>query len=417
MARAIGRVRLARERRLEIENLTQKISQTTGDARYATQVGFQQNAYSVANAGGTADAITATYSPAVTALTNGMTLNVRTSSANATTTPTFTPNNGTIAAKTIVKGAGAALAAGDIAGGGHWIELQYDLTLDKWVLLNPAKGVSQVLPPGTPLMWPVPTAPSWALVRDGSAISRSVYAALYAALCPTRSGTTVSGTAAVTGLSTTADLYVGMSVEGAGIPAGTTIASITSATAITLSANATASATVPITLFYYGYGSGGSSTTFGVPDDRGLVLRGLDTGVKAYDQSSVTGTTTSGSNSITGLSSTVGLFVGMAISGTGVPGGATISSISSATAITISGNATASGTVPLTVVGRQIGSYESDDFKSHYHTDNTFGNTSPNAWWINSGSAYGNNYTTNTGATGGPETRGKNRAYLPIIVF
>lgn len=124
------------------ENLTQKISQTTGDARYATQVGFQQNAYSVANAGGTADAITATYIPAVTALTNGMTLGVRASSANATTTPTFTPNSGTIPVKTIVKGNGLPLVAGDIAGGGHWVELQYDLTLDKWVLLNPALGVS-----------------------------------------------------------------------------------------------------------------------------------------------------------------------------------------------------------------------------------------------------------------------------------
>ncbi|MEY2840442.1 MAG: hypothetical protein RJB60_2741, partial [Pseudomonadota bacterium] len=56
-------------------------------------------------------------------------------------TPTFTPNNGTIAAKAIVKGNGLALAAGDIAGAGHWLELQYDLTLDRWVLQNPATGV------------------------------------------------------------------------------------------------------------------------------------------------------------------------------------------------------------------------------------------------------------------------------------
>lgn len=124
------------------ENLTQKIGLTTGDARYATQVGFQQSAYSVANAGGTSDAITGTYSPAVTALTNGMLLNARAASANATTAPTFTPASGTIAAKAIVKGNGLPLVAGDIAGSGHWIELRYDLTLDKWVLLNPAKGVS-----------------------------------------------------------------------------------------------------------------------------------------------------------------------------------------------------------------------------------------------------------------------------------
>lgn len=95
-----------------------------------------------ASAGGTADAITATFTPGVSTLTNGMALYVRAAAANATTTPTFTPASGTIAAKAIVKGAGAALAAGDIAGAGHWIELQYDLTLDKWVLLNPATGVT-----------------------------------------------------------------------------------------------------------------------------------------------------------------------------------------------------------------------------------------------------------------------------------
>lgn len=95
-------------------------------------------------AGGTADALTASFAPAVASLVNGMSFYVRAGSANATTTPTFTPASGTIAAKQIVKGAGAALAAGDIAGGGHWIELQYDQTLDKWVLLNPATGVTAI---------------------------------------------------------------------------------------------------------------------------------------------------------------------------------------------------------------------------------------------------------------------------------
>lgn len=104
--------------------------------------GMQGSYFNIGTAGGTADAVTSTYSPAIVALTNGMTLYVRAGSANATTTPTFTPNSGVIAAKQIVKGAGAALAAGDIAGGGHWIELQYDAVLDKWVLLNPATGIS-----------------------------------------------------------------------------------------------------------------------------------------------------------------------------------------------------------------------------------------------------------------------------------
>lgn len=104
--------------------------------------GMQGSYFNIGTAGGTADAITGSYTPAITALTNGMTLYVRAAAANATTTPTFTPNSGVIAAKQIVKGAGTALAAGDIAGAGHWIELQYDATLDKWVLLNPANGIN-----------------------------------------------------------------------------------------------------------------------------------------------------------------------------------------------------------------------------------------------------------------------------------
>jgi hypothetical protein len=103
---------------------------------------MQRASPNVATAAGTADAITASYSPPITALTNGMTLMVRANTANATTTPTFTPASGTITAATIVKGNGLPLAAGDIAGAGHWIDLQYDATLMKWVLLNPATGVT-----------------------------------------------------------------------------------------------------------------------------------------------------------------------------------------------------------------------------------------------------------------------------------
>jgi len=96
----------------------------------------------IASAGGTADALTATFSPAPRMWPNGVPFLVRAASANATTTPTFTANSGTLAAKTIVKGANAALVAGDIAGAGHWLLMQYDVTLDKVVLLNPATGVN-----------------------------------------------------------------------------------------------------------------------------------------------------------------------------------------------------------------------------------------------------------------------------------
>lgn len=85
-------------------------------------------------AGGTADAITADFTPNV-ALTNGTTVIVRAGAANTTTTPTFSPDG--LTAKTIVKGNNLALVAGDIAGAGHWLEMNFDTVLDKWVLQNP----------------------------------------------------------------------------------------------------------------------------------------------------------------------------------------------------------------------------------------------------------------------------------------
>lgn len=102
---------------------------------------IQSGRLASAAATGTADAITASYSPAVTALRDGMVLRVRPAAANTTATPTFTPAAGTIAPKAIVKGDDRPLVAGDIAGAGHWLALQYDQVLDKWVLLNPATGI------------------------------------------------------------------------------------------------------------------------------------------------------------------------------------------------------------------------------------------------------------------------------------
>lgn len=85
--------------------------------------------------GGTADAITATYAPAISALDDGLMVGVRATAANATTTPTFAPNG--LPAKTIVKRANTALIAGDIQGDSHELMLRYAADIDKWVLLNP----------------------------------------------------------------------------------------------------------------------------------------------------------------------------------------------------------------------------------------------------------------------------------------
>lgn len=90
--------------------------------------------------GGTADAITGAYTPAIVTLIDGMLLGVRATAANATTTPTFKADGTT--AQTIVKTGNVALAVGDIVGDGHELLLRYRLSDTKWELLNPGVSVS-----------------------------------------------------------------------------------------------------------------------------------------------------------------------------------------------------------------------------------------------------------------------------------
>lgn len=94
-------------------------------------------------ASGTVNAITATFTKPV-ALEGGKLVKVRAIGANTSPTVTFNPNG--LGAKPVVKGNDAPLAVGDIAGEGYWLTMIYDATLQKWVLQNPATGVTLVLP-------------------------------------------------------------------------------------------------------------------------------------------------------------------------------------------------------------------------------------------------------------------------------
>lgn len=67
--------------------------------------------------------------------------------------------------------------------------------------------------------------------------------------CYSLSGSVTSGAATVTGLSSTANLTVGMPAVHEDLPAGTTIATIASGTSVTLSANATAAITAGTIVF------------------------------------------------------------------------------------------------------------------------------------------------------------------------
>ena len=63
----------------------------------------------------------------------------------------------------------------------------------------------------------------------------------------------------------------------------------------------------------------------------------------SYAPAAVTGTTTSGSPTVTSVSSTANLSAGDAVSGTGIPSSTTILSVDSGTQFTLDANATASG--------------------------------------------------------------------------
>jgi hypothetical protein len=103
-------------------------------------------------AGGTVDAITAGFVPVVTTDVAGRipTVTVMIIATGANTGAGLTIDAGT-GAFGVVKGAGAALVAGDVHGAGHVLHVRgvrgANAAADKWVLLNPATGVTPQ--PGT----------------------------------------------------------------------------------------------------------------------------------------------------------------------------------------------------------------------------------------------------------------------------
>lgn len=115
------------------------IAAPTAAADATSAVTIQKSAVNWAAAGGTSDAITATYAPAVTALTDGMLLGVRIASANTTATPTFAPNG--LTARTITKNGGLALVASDLRATAEPI-LRYNLASTRWEIVGTAATAS-----------------------------------------------------------------------------------------------------------------------------------------------------------------------------------------------------------------------------------------------------------------------------------
>ena len=122
------------------------------------------------------------------------------------------------------------------------------------------------------------SVPALHVAGYGQALTRTAYPAYLAKVTRAQNGTRTSGNATITGVANTAGFGAGMPVEGTGIGAGCTIASVVANTSITLNSSAcvTSSGTSTITVFLTGYGASGTSSTVGAPDCRGRSIAGRD---------------------------------------------------------------------------------------------------------------------------------------------
>lgn len=116
------------------------LTQTQADGRYPIYAG---------QAGGNSDALTATLTTQITALYNGLIIEIDAALANTTTTPTLNLTLGTTVtgAFTIVKWNLQPLAIGDIAGAGNRLILGWAAGTSNWVLMNPTFALATTTAP------------------------------------------------------------------------------------------------------------------------------------------------------------------------------------------------------------------------------------------------------------------------------
>lgn len=156
------------------ETLTQKISQATADLRYAQKTQIQTNAFNFGVDTGTTNALAVTLTPVLTSYSQGM--GIFLVYAANTTTGACTINFNSLGAKNIYLQSGLPAGGGDIVANNLYM-FSYDGT--NMILLNPS---SSLFPPGTMLDYAGASVPAGFLLCDGSALSRTTYAALFSAI-------------------------------------------------------------------------------------------------------------------------------------------------------------------------------------------------------------------------------------------
>jgi hypothetical protein len=143
----------------------------------------------------------------------------------------------------------------------------------------------------------------------------------------------------------------------------------------------------------------GLSTLAGLVPGVNITGAGIPSGttIQTVNTSSLTGTLANGSPLVTGISSTTGLFAGENITGTGIPAGTTIAAVSSSTSITLSASATASSSQSLTVTTITLSASATASGVQSLTADpgvwllepTSVGPANPSAFWVASGTAFG----------------------------
>lgn len=241
------------------------------------------NAGDFITSGGSANAQTFAVDAQITAYVTGLKIRFI---AGFTNTAACTGNVNSIGAKTFKKGASFDLDPGDLTAGCEY-EAVYDGT--NLILLNPTSLIGKLE------MWPMRAVPNGYLLADGTAVSRTTYAALFAVLNPVVGVVTMTiASPAVVSLTshgliagdafyftTTGALPTGVSantlyyVISAGLTAN---AFEFSATRGGSAINSSGSQSGVHTAKRCPYGLGDGSTTFNLPDTRGLMMIGKSTG-------------------------------------------------------------------------------------------------------------------------------------------
>lgn len=139
-----------------------------------------------------------------------------------------------------------------------------------------SSGWAQSVPTGSVQTFAGFIVPTGWLLCDGTAVSRTTYAALFAVLSKSSTGNIhTSTTIDAIPAGVTTNIAVGWTISGPNIPAGTTV-TVVLATSLTLSqATSANNNNVAFTAAPHGIGDG--TTTFNVPDCRGIFIRGAGT--------------------------------------------------------------------------------------------------------------------------------------------